>query len=115
MHLLRVLTLEEGPFAMKVYLLSLGAGILVGIVYSLLHVRSPAPPIVALVGLLGILIGEQLIPVGKQLLTGATLASACDKANSVAHVLGRLPGRHSETPPPKSSTAARSADGPHAG
>ena len=45
---------------MRVYLLSLGAGLLVGIVYSLLNVRSPAPPMVALVGLFGILIGEQI-------------------------------------------------------
>jgi XapX domain-containing protein len=43
---------------MRVYLLSLGAGLLVGIIYSLLNVRSPAPPMVALVGLFGILIGE---------------------------------------------------------
>jgi XapX domain-containing protein len=50
---------------MKLYLLSLGAGLLVGIVYSLLNVRSPAPPVVALVGLLGILVGEQLIPFAK--------------------------------------------------
>ena len=50
---------------MKVYLLSLGAGLLVGIVYSLLNVRSPAPPIIALVGLLGILVGEQIIPLAK--------------------------------------------------
>ena len=42
--------------SMKVYLLSLGAGLLVGIVYSLLNVRSPAPPVIALVGLLGILV-----------------------------------------------------------
>ena len=61
---------------MKVYLLSLGAGLLVGVVYSLLNVRSPAPPLVALVGLLGILIGEQVIPVGKQMLSGAGLAAA---------------------------------------
>ena len=53
---------------MKVYLLSLGAGILVGLIYSLLNVRSPAPPIVALVGLLGILLGEQIIPLSKNLL-----------------------------------------------
>jgi XapX domain-containing protein len=50
---------------MKLYLLSLGAGLLVGIVYSLLSVRSPAPPLVALVGLLGILVGEQVIPGGQ--------------------------------------------------
>ena len=28
---------------MKIYLLSAGAGILVGVIYSLLNVRSPAP------------------------------------------------------------------------
>lgn len=44
---------------MKAYLISLGAGLLVGIVYALLNVRSPAPPVVALVGLFGILIGER--------------------------------------------------------
>ena len=53
---------------MRVYLFSLGAGLLVGIVYSMLNVRSPAPPVVALVGLLGILIGEQIIPVARHLL-----------------------------------------------
>ena len=52
---------------MKIYLLSLGAGLLVGIVYSLLNVRSPAPPVIALVGLLGILVGEQIIPFAKTL------------------------------------------------
>lgn len=45
---------------MKVYLLSLAVGLLVGAIYGLSNVRSPAPPIVALVGLLGILTGEQL-------------------------------------------------------
>ena len=53
---------------MKMYLLSIGAGLIVGIVYSLLNVRSPAPPVIALVGLLGILVGEQLIPAAKTLI-----------------------------------------------
>jgi XapX domain-containing protein len=44
---------------MKLYLMSLGAGMLVGVIYALIDVRSPAPPVIALVGLLGILIGEQ--------------------------------------------------------
>ena len=48
---------------MKMYLVSLGAGVLVGVIYSLLQVRSPAPPLVALIGLLGMLFGEQVIPV----------------------------------------------------
>ena len=50
---------------MKVYLASLAAGILVGVIYSLINVRSPAPPVIALVGLLGILIGEQIPPLAK--------------------------------------------------
>lgn len=41
---------------MKLYLMSLSAGLLVGIIYALIDVRSPAPPIIALVGLLGILV-----------------------------------------------------------
>ncbi len=61
---------------MKIYLLSLGAGVLVGVIYSLLNVRSPAPPLVALVGLLGILAGEQIVPVAKQMIAGHGLAAA---------------------------------------
>lgn len=52
---------------MKAYLLSLGAGLLVGVIYSLLNVRSPAPPMIALLGLLGILLGEQATPLAKRL------------------------------------------------
>ncbi|MBL1375895.1 XapX domain-containing protein [Zobellella iuensis] len=81
---------------MKLYVLSLGAGLLVGIIYSLLNVRSPAPPLVALLGLLGILIGEQIIPVGKQLLCGTAFSTACDKAQAGQHVLGQLPGRQEQ-------------------
>lgn len=51
---------------MKPYLLSLGAGLLVGVVYSLLGVRSPAPPMIALLGLAGILAGEQIVPLAKK-------------------------------------------------
>ena len=47
---------------MKMYVLSLGVGVLVGVLYYLLNVKSPAPPFVALVGLLGIVVGEKLIP-----------------------------------------------------
>lgn len=91
---------------MKLYLVSLGAGLLVGLVYSLLDVRSPAPPVVALVGLLGMLVGEQIIPIGKQLISGKAFASACDKSHAITHVFGQLPGRHvaqvSELPKDKS-------------
>ena len=52
---------------LKLTLVSLGAGLLVGVIYSLLGVRSPAPPIVALVGLAGILVDEQILPLAKRL------------------------------------------------
>jgi XapX domain-containing protein len=81
---------------MRVYLLSLGAGLLVGIIYSLLNVRSPAPPVVALVGLFGILIGEQIIPVGKQMLDGSHLAAAWRQARCTPHIFGLLPGRNEQ-------------------
>jgi XapX domain-containing protein len=53
---------------MKSYLFSLGAGLLVGFIYSVLKIRSPAPPLIALVGLLGILIGEQALPCAKRMM-----------------------------------------------
>jgi XapX domain-containing protein len=83
---------------MRMYLLSLGAGLLVGVIYSLLNVRSPAPPLVALIGLLGILVGEQVVPVGKQLLAGTSLAAACQDAKCAPHLFGELPGRHTMPP-----------------
>ena len=81
---------------MRMYVISLGAGLLVGIVYSLLNVRSPAPPLVALVGLLGILAGEQVIPMGKAMFGGHGLAAAWQHARSEAHIFGLLPGRHAD-------------------
>jgi XapX domain-containing protein len=81
---------------MRVYVLSLGAGLLVGVIYSLLNVRSPAPPVVALVGLMGILIGEQVIPVGKQLLAGTSLRIAWHRSQCGEHVFGELPGSHAK-------------------
>lgn len=77
---------------MKLYILSLGAGLLVGIVYHLLDVRSPAPPVVALVGLLGMLVGEQIIPVGKHVLSGSGFTAACAETRAIEHVCGQLPG-----------------------
>lgn len=47
---------------MKLYPISLA----VGMIYGLLNARSPAPPVIALVGLAGILIGEQLMLLAKQ-------------------------------------------------
>lgn len=44
---------------MSTGLISLAAGVLIGLLYALLKVRSPAPPALALIGLLGMLAGEQ--------------------------------------------------------
>ncbi len=48
------------------YLISLVIGVAVGLLYF----RSPAPPAVALVGLLGMQLGEKAWPLGKQLVAG---------------------------------------------
>jgi len=45
---------------MKVLLISFSVGLFVGVLYGVIRVKSPAPPIVALLGLLGMVIGEQL-------------------------------------------------------
>ncbi|MCO1736755.1 DUF1427 family protein [Pseudomonas aeruginosa] len=50
------------------YLISLGIDLLVGALYAVLDFRSPAPPAIALVGLLGMQLGEQLFPLGRDLL-----------------------------------------------
>lgn len=72
---------------MKPYLLSIGAGLLVGVLYSLMGVRSPAPPAIALLGLLGMLLGEQAAPIVKRLIAGAPVM-AFVKTDCAAHVLG---------------------------
>ena len=45
---------------MKGLLLSFVVGLGVGVLYGLIRVKSPAPPIIALLGLLGMVLGEQL-------------------------------------------------------
>jgi XapX domain-containing protein len=81
---------------MKVYLLSLGAGLLVGIVYSLLNVRSPAPPVIALIGLLGILVGEQIIPFSRTIIDREP--AAVSWFNHIKpHMFGHMPKGGAET------------------
>mgnify|MGYP004708088729 FL=1 len=78
---------------MSPLLISLGAGALAGLIYALLKVRSPAPPAVALIGLLGMVIGSAL---GGKLLhqdtaaltpAGVTLPVVAD---SRPHALGQV-------------------------
>lgn len=46
---------------MSPYLISLAFGVVVGIAYGCFGVRSPAPPMIALLGLLGMLAGEAAV------------------------------------------------------
>jgi len=72
------------------YLISLAAGVLVGVIYALIKVRSPAPPTIALIGLAGILIGEQAVPLVKSLWSSKEKAAAIHAACN-NHVFGKLP------------------------
>lgn len=78
---------------MKLYLLSLAAGVLVGAIYGLLNVRSPAPPVIALVGLAGILIGEQLVPLAKHWWTQGPVSAAVFTAHLKSHSFAPLPAQ----------------------
>lgn len=83
---------------MKIYIASLAAGLLVGVIYSLIGVRSPAPPVVALIGLLGILAGEQMPPLARSLWNKEPLAlSWLQRVRP--HMFGQLPGS-APTPAP---------------
>jgi XapX domain-containing protein len=86
---------------MKMYVLSLAVGLLVGVIYGLLNVRSPAPPVVALVGLLGILLGEQVVPLAKRLVSSEPVSSAWAREQCVPHIFGQLPGKTGGTQQPQ--------------
>ncbi|ABK13073.1 XapX domain-containing protein [Burkholderia cenocepacia] len=81
---------------MKPYIASLLAGILAGVVYALIGVQSPAPPAIALVGLLGILAGEQILPVVRRMFDGIRLGTAWRDAKCSQHMFGALPGAHAD-------------------
>jgi XapX domain-containing protein len=64
--------------SMRSYLASLIVGVAVGVVYGLVKVRSPAPPAIALLGLLGMLAGEQAVSLVKSRIfkSDATLSTS---------------------------------------
>ncbi|MFI9657700.1 hypothetical protein PA6761_02445 [Pseudomonas aeruginosa] len=62
------------------YLISLGIGLLVGALYAVLDFRSPAPPAIALVGLLGMQLGEQLPPWPRPAAAVAALIAATTRS-----------------------------------
>ena len=91
---------------MKIYVLSLSVGLLVGVIYGVLNVRSPAPPVIALVGLLGILLGEQLVPLAKRLASSEPVSTSWVREQCAPHIFGQLPGKAPETQHAKNINAA---------
>jgi XapX domain-containing protein len=79
---------------MKPYIYSMLAGILAGVVYGAIGVQSPAPPTIALTGLLGMLAGEQILPVARRMFSGLRLNAAWRDAKCSQHIFGSLPGAH---------------------
>ena len=77
---------------MKIYLVSISVGVLVGVLYGLLDVRSPAPPAIALVGLLGMLFGEQAVPLTKRMMGGQSISAAWVSGECLPKITG-LPAR----------------------
>ena len=78
---------------LKSYLVSLTMGLLAGVIYSAMQVHSPAPPMIALLGLFGMLIGEQLIPVCRRLIARQPVTLAWFRHECVPKISG--------TPPPE--------------
>jgi XapX domain-containing protein len=72
----------------KIYVLSLSVGVLVGLIYGLLQVRSPAPPVVALIGLLGMLLGEQLATATKRVLHSKPVTMAWVRSECLPRITG---------------------------
>lgn len=75
---------------MKLYIASLASGLLVGLIYNLLNVRSPAPPMIAIVGLIGILAGEQILPLVRCVWTKGSLSASWGREIK-PHLFGELP------------------------
>jgi XapX domain-containing protein len=73
---------------MKDLFISFMVGAFVGLLYGVIKVKSPAPPIIALLGLLGMVLGEQVGTwVHAKKVNVAQAASTC------------LTGKHWDPPP----------------
>ncbi|KAA1014322.1 DUF1427 family protein [Paraburkholderia panacisoli] len=78
------------------YVISLGVGFAVGLLYWLLKVQSPAPPLIALAGLLGMVLGEHAIPVVKAQLFAQTSTVQIAEQTKRAAVERPAPGATKE-------------------
>ena len=84
---------------MKGLFLSFVVGLGVGVLYGLLRVKSPAPPIIALLGLLGMVLGEQFgIFIHTKKVDVSHAASVC------------LVGERYDAPLPSATALARNED-----
>jgi XapX domain-containing protein len=55
-------SMNETTLSVASVALALGTGIAIGIVFSLVKLPSPAPPLLGLIGLTGMFIGQRLWP-----------------------------------------------------
>ncbi|WP_312239785.1 XapX domain-containing protein [Pantoea sp.] len=78
---------------LKSSFISLMVGLLAGIIYAAMNLHSPAPPVIALLGLFGMLVGEQLIPLCRRLLNRQPVTMAWFRHECVPKISG--------TPPPE--------------
>ncbi|MGV8985886.1 MAG: XapX domain-containing protein [Cypionkella sp.] len=90
---------------MKPYLIALAVGLLVGVIYGFLNVRSPAPPVVALIGLLGMLVGEQIPPLLRHAMSGAPITAEVLRLHGENHIFGALPQSKASQGVPEASVA----------
>ena len=77
------------------FVLSALVGLGVGVAYGLVGVRSPAPPVIALLGLLGMLMGEPAV---------AWWRGHVDVVQAATRICTH--GTHSPKPPPKQGHSA---------
>ncbi|AUX95521.1 DUF1427 family protein [Mixta gaviniae] len=76
---------------MKSALLSLATGLLAGMLYGISDIHSPAPPVVALLGLFGMLVGEQVVPVCRRLIARQPVTLAWFRHECVPKISGAPP------------------------
>jgi XapX domain-containing protein len=69
------------------YLVSLVMGIAVGVAHGLIQARSPAPPLIALIGLLGMVLSEQAVEMAKRHVSSFPQASV-EQSNDAHGPLG---------------------------
>lgn len=92
---------------MKILFVSICTGVLVGVIYAVLNVKSPAPPVVALLGLLGMLAGEQAVPLIKRIWHKEPITAAWWRQECLPKMTGIAPKPAAvvaqPTPPPSAA------------